>query len=48
MDDAGEVVAVLFGGTIEGGERTLFAVPANRAAAFLSQTLRGGTGSTFR
>jgi S1-C subfamily serine protease len=40
IDDSGEVVGVLFGGTMEDGERTLFAVPANRAAAFLAQTLR--------
>jgi S1-C subfamily serine protease len=48
FDDGGEVVAVLFGGTIEGGERTLFAVPANRAAAFLNQTLRAGSGPPTR
>jgi S1-C subfamily serine protease len=37
FDDAGLVVGVLFGGRIEDGERTLFAVPADRVVAFLSQ-----------
>jgi len=48
IDDRGEVVGVLFGGTIEDGERTLFAVPANRAIAFLNQTLRAGSDSSTR
>ncbi len=37
FNDGGEVVGVLFGGRVEAGERTLYAVPASRAAAFLSQ-----------
>jgi pSer/pThr/pTyr-binding forkhead associated (FHA) protein len=37
MDSNGEVIGVLFGGRIENGERTLFAVPTNRAAAFLER-----------
>jgi len=37
IDDSGEVVGVLFGGRIENGERTLFAVSSNRAVAFLNQ-----------
>jgi len=48
IDNSGEVVGVLFGGTLEDGERTLFAVPANRAAAFLDRTLRGGSESSTR
>jgi S1-C subfamily serine protease len=35
FDEDGRVVGVLFGGRIEDGERTLFAVPAGRALAFL-------------
>lgn len=36
LDGEGKVVGVLFGGRIEeGGERTLFAIPAARALAFL-------------
>ena len=35
FDGEGKVVGVLFGGRVEDGERTLFAVPANRALAFL-------------
>jgi len=35
FDGEGEVVGVLFGGRVENGERTLFAVPAARALAFL-------------
>jgi len=45
IDDSGEVVGVLFGGRIDAGERTLFAVPANRAAAFLTQILPPPLGS---
>jgi S1-C subfamily serine protease len=35
FDGEGKVVGVLFGGRVVNGERTLFAVPANRAIAFL-------------
>ena len=35
FDGEGKVVGVLFGGRVDNGERTLFAVPANRAIAFL-------------
>jgi len=35
FDGDGRVVGVLFGGRIENGERTLFAVPSARAVAFL-------------
>jgi S1-C subfamily serine protease len=35
----GEVIGVLFGGRIEEGERTLFAVPTNRAVQFLEEYL---------
>jgi len=37
IDENGEVIGVLFGGRVEDGERTLFAVPANRAFAFLNR-----------
>lgn len=37
FDEDGSVVGVLYGGRVENGERTLFAVPASRAAAFLNQ-----------
>jgi S1-C subfamily serine protease len=37
IDDNGEVIGILFGGRMEDGERTLFAVTANRAAAFLER-----------
>lgn len=39
FDGDGRVVGVLFGGRIEDGERTLFAVPAARAVAFLRGAL---------
>jgi S1-C subfamily serine protease len=35
FDGEGKVIGVLFGGRVEGGERTLFAIPASRALAFL-------------
>lgn len=37
FNNDGAVVGVLFGGRVDAGERTLFAVPASRAAAFLRQ-----------
>jgi S1-C subfamily serine protease len=36
FDGDGKVVGVLFGGRVENGERTLFAVPAGRALTFLT------------
>ncbi len=42
FDGDGRVVGVLFGGRVVDGERTLFAVPANRAAAFLRSFNPGG------
>ena len=38
FDGEGRVVGILFGGRVEEGERTLFAVPASRALAFLGGT----------
>ena len=43
FDGDGRVVGVLFGGRVVDGERTLFAVPANRAAAFLRGVDREGS-----
>lgn len=37
IDGGGEVVGILFGGRVENDEKTLFAVPANRVAAFLDR-----------
>ena len=38
FDGDGKVVGVLFGGRVENGERTLYAVPAGRALTFLRET----------
>ncbi len=35
FDGEGRVIGVLFGGRVENGDRTLFAIPAGRALAFL-------------